>query len=233
VPTRRLVTNYHLATHQPQWALPVTCSKGRKAQVEIRLCKTRTLIRGPRLADYMSCASVDAGSLLLVQVSPLDLAQRLVSGCDGKRPVPGIVGAMVGTNVRERPVQSHRDSDPAFDLNVSKLRRPAVRPGTVRRSALIDRLARDDSRPIVSVVAPAGYGKTTLLTQWAERDGRAFAEWYRTYGGTRPDLTRALEFHDRWLPGTMRRVSDITRPCMPQCMMLRGPGDWAVPPRYR
>ncbi|MGO8888194.1 MAG: LuxR C-terminal-related transcriptional regulator [Streptosporangiaceae bacterium] len=27
----------------------------------------------------------------------------------------------------------------------------------------------------MSVVAPAGYGKTTVLSQWAERDGRAFA----------------------------------------------------------
>jgi LuxR family transcriptional regulator, maltose regulon positive regulatory protein len=27
----------------------------------------------------------------------------------------------------------------------------------------------------VSVVAPAGYGKTTLLSQWAERNGQAFA----------------------------------------------------------
>ena len=28
---------------------------------------------------------------------------------------------------------------------------------------------------IVSVVAPPGYGKTTLLSQWAERNGQAFA----------------------------------------------------------
>jgi LuxR family maltose regulon positive regulatory protein len=40
---------------------------------------------------------------------------------------------------------------------------------------LVERLARDDLHPVVSVVAPAGYGKTTLLSQWAERDGRAFA----------------------------------------------------------
>jgi ATP/maltotriose-dependent transcriptional regulator MalT len=33
----------------------------------------------------------------------------------------------------------------------------------VRRSPLIERLARAESRPIVSVVAPPGYGKTTLL----------------------------------------------------------------------
>ena len=39
---------------------------------------------------------------------------------------------------------------------------------------LIERLVRVP-RPVVSVVAPAGYGKTTLLSQWAERDRRAFA----------------------------------------------------------
>jgi LuxR family transcriptional regulator, maltose regulon positive regulatory protein len=64
---------------------------------------------------------------------------------------------------------------PAFDLVAAKLRRPATRPGTIRRVALIDLLMRDDSGPIVSVAAPAGYGKTTLLAQWAEGDGRAFA----------------------------------------------------------
>jgi LuxR family maltose regulon positive regulatory protein len=62
-----------------------------------------------------------------------------------------------------------------FELVVSKLRRPSVRPGTVRRSPLIERLARGDLRLVVSVVAPAGYGKTTLLAQWAERNGQAFA----------------------------------------------------------
>ena len=63
----------------------------------------------------------------------------------------------------------------SFDLIKGKLLRPLVRPGTIRRSRLVERLARDDSRPIVSVVAPAGYGKTTLLSQWPERDGQAIA----------------------------------------------------------
>jgi LuxR family maltose regulon positive regulatory protein len=62
-----------------------------------------------------------------------------------------------------------------LDLIVSKLNRPLTPPGTVRRSRLIDRLRQADSGPIVSVVAPAGYGKTTLLSQWAERNGQAFA----------------------------------------------------------
>jgi LuxR family maltose regulon positive regulatory protein len=63
---------------------------------------------------------------------------------------------------------------PVFDLTISKLLRPLVRPGTIRRSSLLERLA-GDNRPIVSVSAPPGYGKTTLLSQWAERDGQAFA----------------------------------------------------------
>ena len=49
------------------------------------------------------------------------------------------------------------------------------RPWSIHRSALIERLLIDDSFPIVSVVAPPGYGKTTLLSQWAERDRRALA----------------------------------------------------------
>ena len=56
----------------------------------------------------------------------------------------------------------------SFDLLPSKFRPPVARPGVVARSALVDRLATA-SEPIISVVAPPGYGKTTLLAQWAER----------------------------------------------------------------
>ncbi len=61
------------------------------------------------------------------------------------------------------------------EFAASKLRRPVVRPGSVRRLALIDRLRKSGSFPVMSVVAPAGYGKTTLLSQWAEHNGQAFA----------------------------------------------------------
>ena len=47
------------------------------------------------------------------------------------------------------------------------------------------------------------------------------AEWHRTYSSNRPSLDRALEFHDRWLPGTMRRVAEITRRCNPECAVRR------------
>jgi LuxR family transcriptional regulator, maltose regulon positive regulatory protein len=82
---------------------------------------------------------------------------------------------MVANHAGERSGRSHPGGGAAFDLVASKLRRPPTRPGTIGRSSLIGRLTRDDARPIVSVVAPAGYGKTTLLAQWAEHDDRAFA----------------------------------------------------------
>ena len=79
------------------------------------------------------------------------------------------------SGVLERTFPARRAAGPEFDLVSSKLRHPPVRPGTVARASLIDRLVREDAGPIVSVVAPSGYGKTTLLAQWAARDGQAIA----------------------------------------------------------
>jgi LuxR family transcriptional regulator, maltose regulon positive regulatory protein len=76
-------------------------------------------------------------------------------------------------DARQRDSRAGRAGRPTFDLVTSKLRHPALRAGTVPRSSLIERLASGDPRPVVSVVAPAGYGKTTLLAQWAELGGTA------------------------------------------------------------
>jgi LuxR family maltose regulon positive regulatory protein len=78
------------------------------------------------------------------------------------------------SDMRQRASRTRRAGRPAVDLVASKLQRPRTRPETVHRSSLVERLARDDSRPIASVVAPAGYGKTTLLSQWAEHNGQTF-----------------------------------------------------------
>ncbi len=82
---------------------------------------------------------------------------------------------MSGSYVGDRADRLHPAAGPLFDLLVSKLRRPVVRPGTVGRSSLLERLTRGMPCPIVSVVAPPGYGKTTLLSQWAERNGQPVA----------------------------------------------------------
>jgi LuxR family maltose regulon positive regulatory protein len=63
---------------------------------------------------------------------------------------------------------------PPFELLEAKLCIPAARPGSVPRVPLVNRL-RASRTPLVAVFAPAGYGKTTVLAQWADRDQRPFA----------------------------------------------------------
>src|SRR5215212_3740666 len=63
----------------------------------------------------------------------------------------------------------------SLELVESKLRPPPARPGIVARTGLVDRLLASGSVPLVCVVGPAGYGKTTLLAQWAEREPRPVA----------------------------------------------------------
>jgi LuxR family maltose regulon positive regulatory protein len=62
-----------------------------------------------------------------------------------------------------------------FDIVEAKIHAPAPAAGAVSRTALVNRLRADLTSRAVSVVAPAGYGKTTLLAQWAARDDRRFA----------------------------------------------------------
>ena len=61
-----------------------------------------------------------------------------------------------------------------FDLLEVKLAAPSPRPGTVAKGDAIEGLCASRS-PVATVVAPAGYGKTTLLAKWADADPRPFA----------------------------------------------------------
>ena len=63
----------------------------------------------------------------------------------------------------------------AFDVIESKVTIPDVRRSSVSRTALVNRLRAAGAFPTVIVVAPAGYGKTTVLAQWAAKDARPFA----------------------------------------------------------
>src|SRR4051812_25136379 len=58
----------------------------------------------------------------------------------------------------------------------SRFQAPLARPDLVRRSRLLTRLETvPASMPLILLTAPAGYGKTTVLTQWAARSDRPFA----------------------------------------------------------
>jgi LuxR family transcriptional regulator, maltose regulon positive regulatory protein len=63
----------------------------------------------------------------------------------------------------------------SFRVLESKLTPPLPRSGMVARGALLNRLEDSAVTPVVAITAPPGYGKTTLLAEWAARDPRPFA----------------------------------------------------------
>jgi LuxR family maltose regulon positive regulatory protein len=77
--------------------------------------------------------------------------------------------ARTGAAKRRRPPSGCAGS--TLDVLQAKLRPPAVRPGVVARPALVNTLRRGGAR-VVKVVAPAGWGKTTLAAEWTTAEPR-------------------------------------------------------------
>ena len=102
-----------------------------------------------------------------------------------------------------------------FDLAEVKLTAPLTRPGTVAKAGLIGRLSAA-SAPFATVVAPAGYGKTTLLARWAEADPRPFA-WVALDG--RDDDAVVLL---RYVAAAIHRVEPLAREVVRCVVRARG-----------
>ena len=67
-------------------------------------------------------------------------------------------------------------SELAFTPAAPAIQLPVHRDGLIARTELLGRLAATPKDvPLVLLTAPAGYGKTTALSQWAAADGRRFA----------------------------------------------------------
>jgi LuxR family maltose regulon positive regulatory protein len=63
----------------------------------------------------------------------------------------------------------------ATPLLTTKLYIPPVRPGLVSRPHLIERLNAGLHRKLTLISAPAGFGKTTLRSEWVRSCGRSVA----------------------------------------------------------
>jgi LuxR family transcriptional regulator, maltose regulon positive regulatory protein len=61
------------------------------------------------------------------------------------------------------------------DASAGNGRPRPLRPGVVRRERLVSSLRAAPEASVATVVAPAGYGKTTVLSEWDEFDDRPFA----------------------------------------------------------
>ncbi len=122
-------------------------------------------------------------------------------GLEGRRPALRSVGGGAGPitarydRVGARAAaRGRRSAAPAIDGPFrARVAAPALRPTTVPRQRLLLRIA-EATEPAVILTAPAGYGKTTLLAQWAACDPRA-VRWLSLEGSCEPgQLVRAVHF---------------------------------------
>ncbi len=74
----------------------------------------------------------------------------------------------------------------------TKLHKPPPRSGLVQRLHLIDRLNEGVSRKLVLISAPAGFGKTTIMSIWVEGIGSPVA--WLSLDSEDNDLTRFLRY---------------------------------------
>ena len=92
----------------------------------------------------------------------------------------------------------------------SKLSVPQPRPGSVSRAGLIE-TARASGFRVIGVTAPAGYGKSTLLAQWALAEDRrvAWVSLDRYDDDPALLLTLLASAYARVSPGTAGLIADM------------------------
>ena len=109
-------------------------------------------------------------------------------------------------------VVAERDALLATKLNV-----PGSRPGLVPRPRLSERLDEGLRRGLVLVCAPAGYGKTVLLAEWAQRS-QVPAAWLSLDSGDNDPARfwrHAIAALDRVYPGIGGQVGPLLGPPAP------------------
>lgn len=106
-----------------------------------------------------------------------------------------MVGVMLAPSSMTSNYESGRGAQPLLPL---KLTIPPIREGVFLRSDLQSLLPELRVHPVTLVVAPAGYGKTTLVSQWAHdlsRTGAAVC-WFSVDQGDRsPSMFLAYLIH--------------------------------------
>ena len=103
-------------------------------------------------------------------------------------------------------------------LLATKLHVPARQPGFVPRPRLVEAVSEGLLRGLVLVCAPAGFGKTALLADWAQAAGRPVAWLGLDTGDSDPARfwRYAVAALDRALPGLADRVVPLLGPPPPR-----------------
>ena len=123
---------------------------------------------GKRFVDDM--LSAGAVGYLLKESVPEELLQSIRAVMRGDMYLDSaITSTVVGAYV-EGMSAVEEDEPPQIDIGIlqTKLHRPAEPLSLVTRTRLLERLTARRKRPLTLVSAPAGYGKSVLVSNWLE-----------------------------------------------------------------
>ncbi len=87
----------------------------------------------------------------------------------------------------------------------TKFLSPAYNPKSVERNRLLNRLSDRHGRKLITVVAPAGYGKTTLVTQWIHSKKNTYC--WLSLDSTDNDINRFWQYVSGSFSNTFPTIS--------------------------
>jgi len=128
---------------------------------------------GSRYVEKMLEAGV-AGYLLKESI-PEELIPAIKAIREGK----GYLSAEITETVlsRFRQTTSEAAGQPHTPHNPGNSQKPELPEGVVHRRELIERLEQGLKKPMTLVVAPAGYGKNTLVSDWLAHSDQTHLWW--------------------------------------------------------
>jgi hypothetical protein len=133
----------------------------------------------------------------------------------------------------------------AVDERIERLTEDMVKALTIRKGPEIVAWHELDPRQYAAHLADLAAWMDTFLTAypsaaasvrpcWKDHKdavtelGLIWCEFTRIYTSERPSLDEALVFHDRWLPGVLKRVHQITANCATGCALTRPAWDETI-----
>jgi len=133
----------------------------------------------------------------------------------------------------------------AIDERIERLTEDMIKALTIRKGPEIIAWHELDPRQYAAHLADLAVWMDTFLAAypsvaasvrpcWKDHKdavtelGLIWCEFTRIYTSERPSLDEALVFHDRWLPGVLKRVHQITANCATGCTLTRPAWDETI-----
>ena len=124
-----------------------------------------------RFVEEMLAAG--ARGYLLKESAPEELLEGILAVAQGEiflsATIQDVVNSQYIRNLSgDDLLATKTDSPNAAPILNTKLHRPPLHANNVRRTRLLNQLEAGWDRPLALISAPAGYGKSTLVSQWLE-----------------------------------------------------------------